>query len=147
MEEEIWRPISLCPNYEVSDGGHVRNKRTGKILRPFIDLLQDYPRVNLFLSDGTHCRKMVHTLVMEAFRGPKPKGYEIDHINCDRADNRLENLRYVTPAENRANPRTILNNKVGNIKRLVKMWSISKEEGERRIKDAIDEYNARYAAP
>lgn len=45
----------------------------------------------------------VHTLVMLAWVGKKPKGMEIDHINRIKTDNRLENLRYVTHKENMAN--------------------------------------------
>lgn len=46
---------------------------------------------------------LVHKLVMETFVGICPAGYEIDHINRDRTDNRLDNLRYVTREENQRN--------------------------------------------
>lgn len=45
----------------------------------------------------------VHRLVLETFVGPCPEGYEADHRNRDRSDNRLSNLRYVTRAENQRN--------------------------------------------
>jgi len=45
----------------------------------------------------------VHSLVAKAFLGDKPEGFQIDHINRDRQDNRKENLRYVTPRENSLN--------------------------------------------
>lgn len=44
--------------------------------------------------------------------GEMPKG-EIDHINGDRADNRLRNLRDVTCTENRHNKAANKNNKSG----------------------------------
>lgn len=67
----------------------------------------------------THCKtkggylqatnQMVHRLVWEAFNGKIPEGMEIDHINCIRDDNRLENLRLVTHKENCNNPTSIEN--------------------------------------
>lgn len=41
-----------------------------------------------------------HRLVWEHFNGPIPKGLEIDHINNDRSDCRLENLRLTTAKHN-----------------------------------------------
>jgi len=37
--------------------------------------------------------KYLHRAVWEAFRGTIPEGMEIDHINGEKPDNRLENLR------------------------------------------------------
>jgi hypothetical protein len=43
---------------------------------------------------------LVHRLVWETFMGEIPEGYEIDHINADPSDNRLNNLRLVTHTQN-----------------------------------------------
>ncbi len=43
----------------------------------------------------------VHHAVLLAWVGPRPEGYECDHLNGNGADNRLENLEWVTPEENR----------------------------------------------
>lgn len=48
-------------------------------------------------------RYSVHRLVAEAFFGEIPDGYEVDHINRNRGDNSVENLRIVTPSENQRN--------------------------------------------
>lgn len=48
----------------------------------------------------------VHRLAYETFVGEIPNGYEIDHINTIRDDNRLDNLRVVTHADNNRNPLT-----------------------------------------
>lgn len=42
----------------------------------------------------------VHRLVLLAYVGPCPLGQEACHRNGDRADNRLSNLRWDTPASN-----------------------------------------------
>lgn len=43
----------------------------------------------------------------------KKTGYEIDHINNNRLDNRRANLRHVTRSQNRMNMRLYRNNKSG----------------------------------
>ena len=57
--------------------------------------------------DNKRLRKFVHRVVWEAFNGEVPEGFELDHINADRADNRLDNLRLVTHSENMKNPHTV----------------------------------------
>ena len=51
-------------------------------------------------------RRYVHRIVYETFKGEIPSGYEIDHINANRSDNKLENLKCVTHKENMNNPIT-----------------------------------------
>lgn len=58
----------------------------------------------------------VHRLVFETFVGEIPQGYQIDHINTVSDDNRLENLRLVTPKENMNNPLTIKHNSDSQIR-------------------------------
>lgn len=41
-----------------------------------------------------------HILVWQAFKGEIPEGYYIDHIDNDRSNNCLDNLRMVTQSEN-----------------------------------------------
>ena len=55
----------------------------------------------------------VHRLVWEEANGPIPSGMDIDHINGDRTDNRIENLRPVTRAENMKNCKVYKNSKTG----------------------------------
>ena len=49
------------------------------------------------IKDGT---MPIHRLVYETFVGPIPNDMQIDHINDVRSDNRLANLRLVTPSQN-----------------------------------------------
>lgn len=41
-----------------------------------------------------------HTIIALAFIGERPEGYDVDHINYDRSDNRYTNLRYLSKSEN-----------------------------------------------
>lgn len=43
---------------------------------------------------------LVHRLVWETFNGNIPKGFEIDHINNIRSDNKLCNLQLITHVDN-----------------------------------------------
>ena len=91
-----------------------------------------YERV-LFYVDGKSRHYRVHRLVWEAFRGPIPDGYEIDHINTVRDDNRLVNLRCVTPKENQNNPVTMKRHRdAGNRRSKDPQWCNSVRDANRQ---------------
>lgn len=71
-----------------------------------------YFRISLSKNRKAH-RKFVHHLVLEAFVGPRPKGFEGAHLNGDRKDNRLTNLAWVTHAENTRHRKIHGNDPVG----------------------------------
>ena len=56
---------------------------------------------------------MAHRIIWEAVVGKIPEGMQIDHINHDRSDNRMENLRVVTHIENGMNQSMYVRNKSG----------------------------------
>ena len=58
-------------------------------------------------------RTMFHRVVWEEANGPIPDGMEVDHINGDTKDNRLENLRIVTHSDNLKNSKIRTDNKSG----------------------------------
>jgi HNH endonuclease/NUMOD4 motif len=104
---ETWRPVCGHPGYEVSDLGRVRSldrvihfpdgrsrRAPGVPLSPVADKL-GYRFVTL-----AGRRRPVHQLVLEAFVGSRPDGYESLHGNDVPSDNRLTNLRWGTRADN-----------------------------------------------
>lgn len=56
---------------------------------------------------------MVHRMVWMKANGAIPEGYEVNHKNGDKSDNRLENLELVTRAENINHAVKVLGKTVG----------------------------------
>jgi len=67
------------------------------LLKPSVHR-QGYLEAHLFR--GKRKTVLVHRLVMFAFVGMPPDGYEVNHKNGIKADNRLCNLEYVTARQN-----------------------------------------------
>lgn len=63
--------------------------------------------------EGRMILRAIHTLVLLAFAGPCPEGMECCHNNGDCTDNRAENLRWDTRAENYADRRKHGNDPIG----------------------------------
>lgn len=104
LPAEEWRPVAWYEGrYSVSSLGRVRTNipRAGlseKILRTFPNR-KGYLTVSLH-ADGAGHTIAVHSLVAAAFLGPKPAGFDVNHISAVRTDNRAVNLEYVTRLEN-----------------------------------------------
>lgn len=111
---ENWKAVpGFEGRYEVSDLGNVRSvdhyvrlvahgietKRfsPGRVLRPGTT---KSGHVSVAIGRGNS--RLVHQLVLEAFVGPRPDGYETLHMNHIPSDNRLANLKYGTRSENLA---------------------------------------------
>ena len=84
----------------VSDNGELFSKRIGKCKLECLN--NGYIR---WSTNRNHkkIRILVHRLVWETFNGEIPEYMEIDHINRDKTDNRLSNLRCVTHRQNMRN--------------------------------------------
>lgn len=114
---EEWRPVPGFAHYKVSSAGRVRSLdrmvrgkprndgahsyrlTRGRVLKP--NIVQGYAQYSLSASSVPRYRKG-HHLVLMAFVGPRPEGQECRHLNGVRDDNRVENLRWGTKAENMA---------------------------------------------
>lgn len=95
---ERWSPIGDTL-YQISTLGRVKGFR-GRLLR-VKDNGNGYKSVCLCIG-GKHHYRYVHRLVCEAFIGPAPhEDWHADHINGDRGDNRIDNLRWLSPQANR----------------------------------------------
>ncbi len=96
--DEIWKPVpGGNGNHEVSNLGRIRrvNRRTFT----GVDDGKGYRRVGI-VANGRRKLWFVHQLVAQVFIGEKPPGYHVNHIDSHRANNRVDNLEYVTPLGN-----------------------------------------------
>ena len=112
MTVEEWKDVVGYEGlYQVSSLGRVK-RLVGyqccveRVLKPG-KRRDGYLQVALY-RDGKATNKRVHRLVAKAFLGDAPEGYEVNHRNGDKADNRAENLEWVTASENRKHTYRVL---------------------------------------
>lgn len=115
MEE--WKDIEGYEGcYQVSNEGNVKslekvilnpvtkryNTKPSRILKPN-KVAFGYLQVTLYNKvngEKTRKSKYIHVLVAYAFIGEKRDGYEVNHIDEDKTNNKLSNLEYLTRKEN-----------------------------------------------
>lgn len=95
------QPLRDWPGYMVGKDGSVYNRK-GRLLSLIIDKRPGKTRCRVELwRNGTNFRPSVHSLILETFVGPRPKGKrEIRHLDGNGLNNRLENIIYGTTQEN-----------------------------------------------
>ncbi len=125
----IWQPKS-------GDSAEVRrwNRRYAGREAGCVD---DRGYVRIVVLVGSKKQKIRgHQLAWFIVHGRLPTG-EIDHINGDRADNRIANLRDVTKVENQRNKGLQRNNTTGYVgvtrSRGRSLWEAHGREGNRRV--------------
>lgn len=91
------KEIKNFPNYYVYDSGFIQGKRKSKLKGKIT--WDGYQEV--ILSDGNRRRSVrTHILVAEAFLNPVEGKPYINHKDGNKLNNALNNLEYVTVAEN-----------------------------------------------
>lgn len=119
--QEVWKPVSDYEGYySVSNLGRVRGEQRvvlrsdgksqtfqQKILSAKTDNV-GYPSVNLF-KEGKGKTMRIHKLMQKEFLS---SGY-IDHIDGDRANNNINNLRACSQSQNAANSKLNKNSTSG----------------------------------
>lgn len=92
------RWTQLFENYLISDAGSIKNKKTGRILKPSAS-----PKGYLFLqlpNNGKKSTVIISRLVYSKYVGAIPDGYEINHIDGNKQNNHFTNLEAITHHEN-----------------------------------------------
>ena len=106
QQTEVWKQY-LDTQYEVSNLGNVRNKNTKAVLSQE-DTGNGYLCVGLQMDKGVYKKTRVHRMVAMTFlefQRTKERN-EVDHINGNKSDNSVDNLRWCTHKENMNNPVT-----------------------------------------
>lgn len=118
MEIEVWKNIPGFEEYQTSNFGNVRsldryiNQKSrkannythkrfikGRLLKPYIIWSNNkYPHYAITI--GRRKKFLVHRLILLTFIGECPKGMECCHNDGDGLNNKLENLRWDTAANN-----------------------------------------------
>jgi transposase-like protein len=93
-----WKPVVGYPKYEVSNTGLVRRVASSRVLNPAPDR-NGYVLVCLSNEAGTK-RLLVHRLVAEAWLEKPAHTNYVHHIDENRSNNRLDNLTWLTQADN-----------------------------------------------
>lgn len=99
-QQRSLKSIPSFPDYLITEDGRIKSLKSQKWLRLFIQK-DGYKKVSL-RRDGVTFKKSVHRLVAETFLD-NPNGLPVvHHLNDDKLDNRVENLKWATYSENNA---------------------------------------------
>jgi hypothetical protein len=98
-EANMWKLIDGTHHHYIDEQGNVYNSMTRVIKTQWINKQTGYPMVDIH-EFNSNKHYTVHRLLAKAFIPNPENKATVNHINGNRADNRLENLEWNTQHEN-----------------------------------------------
>jgi len=131
------------PDYKIFKNGKIvrlkRKSKNGNTLKRRVitpaKAKNGYRAVRIKNKDGVLKSFYLHRLIWMAFNGDIPKGLEVCHEDCNRDNNRLNNLRLLSHTQNCRNPQSIKHYRTAN------QLSKGKYDKERLLKAQTKEYH------
>jgi hypothetical protein len=103
-----WKPFQNFENYEISNAGHIWNKKEEILMKTYIE---EYETVSLRYGQKYGKRFLVHRMVAQHFI-PNPNNFPIiNHIDGNKRNNRVENLEWTTASQNSLHSVNVLGKK------------------------------------
>lgn len=129
MENEVWKDVIGYEGlYQVSNFGRIRSKKG--ILKQGINK-KGYPYINIRDKYGKQKQMETHRIIALTFLPNPFNKAQVDHIDANKTNNNVNNLRWTTPKEN--------SNNINSLKKLRaimkdkdflrKRWVARKERG------------------
>ncbi len=94
--------IKNYPDYEMTICGKIRNVKTKRILKPRLDKIKGYLKVNLYKDKKMYTIEIHRLVGVNLISNPNNLKY-IDHIDRNRLNNNVKNLRWSTLYDNMSN--------------------------------------------
>lgn len=102
----MWKKLERNDNYSINKQGQVRNDKTNLIKKPTTNNKTGYLVLDLY-KDNKREKVPIHRLVAEAFIPNPDNKLTVDHIDGDRQNNSIENLRWATYGEQNSRFKTV----------------------------------------
>ena len=131
-----WKILKENENYSINEKGEIKNNITKKILSPSINKDSGYYQIDLW-KDNKSKKYTLHRLVANNFIPNLENKPTVDHIDGNRLNNDISNLRWATYSEQNSRFNTF-----GVRSEKIKVINANGEELIfNRIKDVAEHFN------
>ena len=131
-----WKILKENENYSINEKGEIKNNITKKILSPSINKDSGYYQIDLWKNNKSR-KYTLHRLVASNFIPNLENKPTVDHIDGNRLNNDISNLRWATYSEQNSRFNTF-----GVRSEKIKVINVNGEELIfNRIKDVAEHFN------